>query len=80
LVFASLYRIAPGVVNENGAETEVNAGLVELINDAFAIRNQFLSGSHDSIEAGPEIVPRSSRAVNPALTPSRLLRLSKDPN
>jgi hypothetical protein len=56
LVFASLYRIAPGVVNENGAETEVNAGLVELINDAFAIRNQFLSGSHDSIEAGPEIV------------------------
>ena len=38
-------------MNENGVETEVNAGLVELINDAFAIRNQFLSGSHDSIEA-----------------------------
>src|SRR6202048_4801989 len=35
----------------NGAETEVNAGLVELIKEAFAIRNQFLSGSHDSIEA-----------------------------
>ena len=26
-------------------------GLIELIKDAFAIRNQFLSGSHDSIEA-----------------------------
>ena len=35
----------------NGAETEVNAGLVELIKEAFRIRNQFLSGSHDSIEA-----------------------------
>ena len=35
----------------NGAETEVNAGLVELIKEAFAIRNQFLSGSHDNIEA-----------------------------
>jgi site-specific DNA recombinase len=35
----------------NGAETEVNAGLVELIKEAFAIRNQLLSGSHDSIEA-----------------------------
>ncbi|MGB8901609.1 MAG: recombinase family protein, partial [Methylocella sp.] len=35
----------------NGAETEVNAGLVELIKEALAIRNQFLSGSHDSIEA-----------------------------
>jgi len=27
------------------------AGLVELIKEAFAIRNQLLSGSHDSIEA-----------------------------
>src|SRR3981081_166732 len=35
----------------NGAETEVNAGLVKLIKEAFAIRNQFLSGSHDGIEA-----------------------------
>jgi hypothetical protein len=35
----------------NGAETEVNAGLVELIKEAFTIRNQFLSGPHDSIEA-----------------------------
>ena len=30
----------------NDAETEVNAGLVELIKEAFAIRNQLLSGSH----------------------------------
>ena len=30
---------------------EVNAGLVEMIKEAFAIRNQLLSGSHDSIEA-----------------------------
>src|ERR1700732_2977011 len=36
---------------ENGAETEVNAGLVELIKEAFAIRIQLLSGSDDSIEA-----------------------------
>ena len=35
----------------NGAEAEVNAGLVEIIKEAFAIRNQLLSGSHDSIEA-----------------------------
>src|ERR1700730_5549387 len=39
------------LVIENGAEAKVNAGLVELIKEAFAIRNQFLSGSHDSIEA-----------------------------
>jgi site-specific DNA recombinase len=39
------------LVIANGAEAEVNAGLVELIKEAFAIRNQFLSGSHDSIEA-----------------------------
>src|SRR4029077_3004660 len=35
----------------NGAEAEVQSGLVEMIKEAFAIRNQFLSGSHDSIEA-----------------------------
>ncbi len=40
----------------NGAET-VNAGLVELIKEAFAIRNQFLSGSHDSIEAMSGCLP-----------------------
>ena len=39
------------LVIANGAEAEVNAGLVEIIKEAFAIRNQLLSGSHDSIEA-----------------------------
>src|ERR1700730_15133493 len=84
----------------NGAETEVNAGLGELIKEAFAIRNQFLSGSHDSIEAmggrlgmnkgrltslvrlsylGPEIVRAlHAGSQSNALTPSRLLRLSKN--
>ena len=88
------------LVIENGAETEVNAGLVELIKEAFAIRNQFLSGSHDSIEAmsgrlgmnkgrltslvrlsylGPEIVRALlAGSQSNALTPSRLLRLSKN--
>ena len=84
----------------NGAETEVNAGLVGLIKEAFTIRNQFLSGSHDSIEAmsgrlgmnkgrltslvrlsylGPEIVRALlAGSQSNALTPSRLLRLSKN--
>jgi hypothetical protein len=35
----------------NDARADVNEGLVELIKEAFAIRNQFLSGSDDSIEA-----------------------------
>ena len=39
------------LVIRNGAETEINAGLIELIKEAFAIRNQFLSGSDASIEA-----------------------------
>ena len=46
------------LVIENGAGTEVNAGLVELIKEAFAIRNQLLSGSNASIEASTR---RSSR-------------------
>src|ERR1700726_2494909 len=84
----------------NGAETEVNAGLVELIKEAFPIRNQFLSGSHDSIEAmrgrlgmnkcrltslirlsylAPDIVRALLAGRQPIeLTPTRLLRLSKD--
>jgi site-specific DNA recombinase len=84
----------------NGAEDEVNAGLVELIKEAFAIRNQLLSGSHDSIEAmsgrlgmnkgrltslvrlsylGPEIVRALlAGSQSKPLTPSRLLRLSKN--
>ena len=50
---AKLRRAGKGkrLVIANGAETEVNAGLVELIKEAFAIRNQFLSGSDASIEA-----------------------------
>ena len=88
------------LVIENGAEAEVNAGLVELIKEAFAIRNQFLSGSHDSIEAmsgrlgmnkgrltslirlsylAPDIVRALLEGRQPIeLTPTRLLRLSKD--
>ena len=50
---AKLRRAGKGkrLVIANGAEAEVNAGLVELIKEAFAIRNQLLSGSDDSIEA-----------------------------
>ena len=50
---AKLRRAGKGkrLVIANGAGTEVNAGLVELIKDAFTIRIQFLSGSDDSIEA-----------------------------
>jgi site-specific DNA recombinase len=50
---AKLRRSGKGkrLVIENGAEAEVNAGLVELIKKAFAIRNRLLSGSDDSIEA-----------------------------
>jgi site-specific DNA recombinase len=39
------------LVIENGATNEVNERLVELIKEAFAIRNQLLSGSDASIEA-----------------------------
>jgi site-specific DNA recombinase len=50
---AKLRRAGKGkrLVIENCAEAEVNAGLVELIKEAFAIRNQLLSGSDASIEA-----------------------------
>jgi site-specific DNA recombinase len=50
---AKLRRAGKGkrLVIENGAEADVNEGLVELIKEAFAIRNQLLSGSDDSIEA-----------------------------
>ena len=43
--------ILPRLVIANGADAEVNAGLVELIKEAFTIRIQLLSGSDDSIEA-----------------------------
>jgi site-specific DNA recombinase len=50
---AKLRRAGKGkrLVIENGATIEVNERLVELIKEAFAIRNQLLSGSDDSIEA-----------------------------
>jgi len=103
---AKVRRVGKGkrLVIRNGAETEVNTGLVELIKEAFAIRNQFLSGSHDSIEAMSGrlgmnkcrltslirlsylvsyLAPAIVRALlagsqSNALTPSRLLRLSKN--
>jgi site-specific DNA recombinase len=99
---AKLRRAGKGkrLVIANGAEAEVNAGLVELIKEAFAIRNQLLSGSHDSIEAmsgrlgmnkcrltslirlsylAPDIVRALLEGRQPIeLTPTRLLRLSKD--
>jgi site-specific DNA recombinase len=44
---AKLRRAGKGkrLVIGNGAEAEVNEGLVELIKEAFAIRKQLLSGS-----------------------------------
>ena len=39
------------LVIENGAGAEVKAGLAAMITEAFAIRNQLLSGSDASIEA-----------------------------
>jgi site-specific DNA recombinase len=99
---AKLRRAGKGkrLVIENGAGTEVNEGLVELIKEAFAIRNQLLSGSDASIEAmsgrlgmnkcrltslirlshlAPEIVGALLAGRHPIeLTPTRLLRLSKN--
>ena len=99
---AKLRRAGKGkrLVIANGAEAEVNAGLVKLIKDAFTIRIQLLSGSDDSIEAmsgrlgmnkcrltslirlshlAPDIVRALLEGRQPIeLTPTRLLRLSKD--
>ena len=99
---ANLRRAGKGkrLVIENGAEAEVNAGLAAMIAEAFAIRNQLLSGSDASIEAmterlgmgkghltslvrlsylGPDIVRALLKGRQPIeLTPTRLLRLSKD--
>ncbi len=62
---AKLRRAGKGkrLVIENGAEAEVNAGLAAMIAEAFAIRNQLLSRSDDSIEAMTErvIVPVDHR-------------------
>ena len=99
---AKLRRAGKGkrLVIANGAEAEVNAGLVELIAEAFAIRNQLLSGSDASIEAMSGrlginkcrltslvrlsyLAPNIVRALvagrqSDALTPRRLLRLSRN--
>ena len=99
---AKLQRAGKGkrLVLANGAEAEVNAGLVELIKDAFTIQIQLLSGSDASIEAmsgrlgmnkgrltslirlshlAPEIVGALLAGRHPIeLTPTRLLRLSKN--
>jgi site-specific DNA recombinase len=50
---AKLRRAGKGkrLVIQNGVEAEINEGLVALIKEAFAIRNQLLSGSDDSIES-----------------------------
>jgi site-specific DNA recombinase len=50
---AKLRRAGKGkrLVIESGAAAEVNAGLVAMIAEALAIRNQLLSGPDDSIEA-----------------------------
>jgi hypothetical protein len=52
-IAAKLRRAGKGkcLVIANGASAEINQGLVKLIKEAFAIRNQLLSGSDDSIEA-----------------------------
>jgi site-specific DNA recombinase len=99
---AKLRRAGKGkrLVIAIGTEAEVNAGLVELIKDAFTIRIQLLSGSDDSIEAmsgrlgtnkcrltslirlsylALDIVRALFEGRQPIeLTPTRLLRLSKD--
>src|SRR3984893_12186671 len=99
---AKLRRAGKGkrLVIANGAEAEVNAGLIELIKDASLIRSQLLSGSDDSIQAmsgrlgmnkcrltslirlsylAPDIVRALLEGRQPIeLTPTRLLRLSKD--
>jgi transposase len=57
----ALHRVRERLVH--GAEAEVNAGLVELIKEAFAIRNQFLSGSHETLHI-PE--PAATTEQKPA--------------
>jgi site-specific DNA recombinase len=99
---AKLRRAGKGkrLIIGNGAKAEVNQGLVELIKEAFAIRNQLLSGSDDSIEAmsarlgmnkfrltslvrlsylAPGIIRALLAGRHPTeLTPTRLMRLTKD--
>jgi site-specific DNA recombinase len=79
---AKLLRAGKGkrLVIGNDARLDVNEDIVELIKEAFAIRNQLLSGSDDSIpHLAPEIVGALLAGRHPIeLTPTRLLRLSKN--
>jgi site-specific DNA recombinase len=97
---ARLSELTKRLVIENGAGAEVNENLAAMITEAFAIRNQLLSGSDDSIEAmsgrlgmnkcrltslirlshlAPEILGALLAGRHPIeLTPTRLLRLSKN--
>jgi site-specific DNA recombinase len=63
-IAAKLRRAGKGkrLVIANGATAEVNQGIVELIKEAFSIRNQLLSGSDDSIEAMSARVGMNSSA------------------
>ena len=99
---AKLRRAGKGkrLMIANGASAEFNQGIVEPIKEAFAIRNDLLSGSDDSIEAmsarlgmnkfrltslvrlsylAPGIIRALLAGRHPIeLTPTRLVRLSKD--
>jgi hypothetical protein len=99
---AELRRAGKGkrLIIANDGDAQINQGILALIKEAFAIRNQLLSGSDDSIEAmsarlgmnkgrlsslvrlsylAPEIVSALVAGRHPVeLTPTRLLRLSKD--
>jgi site-specific DNA recombinase len=99
---AKLRRAGKGkrLIIANGINAEINQGIAELIKEAFAIRNQLISGSDDSIEAmsarlgmnkfrltsvvrfsylAPGIIRALLAGQHPiALTPTRLLRRSKD--
>ena len=99
---AKLRRTGKGkrLLIENGSKAEFNADLAAMITEAFAIRNQLLSGSDTSIEAmtecvgitkgrlaslvrlsylAPDIVRALLDGLQPIeLTPTRLIRLSKD--
>ena len=99
---AKLRRTGKGkrLLIENGSKAEFNANLAAMITEAFAIRNQLLSGSDTNIEAmtervgitkgrlaslvrlsylAPDIVRALLDGLQPIeLTPTRLIRLSKD--
>jgi site-specific DNA recombinase len=99
---AKLWRAGKGkrLIIANGVSAEINQGIIELIKEAFTIRNQLLLGSDDSIKAmsarigmnkfrltslvrlsylAPSIIRALLAGRHPTeLSPTRLLRLSKD--